>query len=237
VLALLPAAAGRRTPQFGDKLHKLAGALRAAGPLDAYRGLVTLWNPGELVETQEAESPLGDAEGAMLAGVDDPVERFQLLDTATYLPDDILTKVDRASMAVSLEARVPLLDHRVVEFAWHLPPELKLRHGTGKWLLRRVLARHVPPSLTARPKAGFALPLDSWLCGPLRDWAEALLDPSRLKGDAAIDPVPVRAAWRRHLAGRANEQHRLWAVLMLQAWLEREKSAPTRPAASEAVPA
>src|SRR5690606_24678521 len=146
----------------------------------------------------------------------DHVERMQYLDTITNLPDDILTKVDRASMAASLEARVPLLDHRIVEFAWSLPLHFKIRNGETKWLLRRVLDRHVPRSLIERPKRGFGVPIGSWLRGPLRDWAETLIEEARLRREGFFDPVPVRKRWVDHLSGRRNGQHAIWTILMFQ---------------------
>jgi len=142
------------------------------------------------------------------------------LDQISYLPDDILAKVDRASMAVSLESREPLLDYRLVEFAWRLPLSMKVRGGKGKRVLRRVLYRYVPEALIERPKMGFGIPLGSWLRGPLREWAESLLDPRAIRAHGLIDPEPVQAKWREHLAGRADWNYYLWAVLMLQVWLE-----------------
>jgi asparagine synthase (glutamine-hydrolysing) len=147
---------------------------------------------------------------------------MMLLDLLGYLPDDILVKVDRASMGVSLEARAPFLDHRVVELAWRLPLRQKVRGGEGKWILRRILDRHVPRSLLERPKQGFAVPIDSWLRGPLRGWAEDSLSADRLRRDGYLDPGPVQAALRDHLSGRRNRQHELWAVLAFQSWLDAQ---------------
>ena len=207
-------------PQFGDRLHKLAGVM-AGTPEDFYRLTVTHWpEPGKVV--------LGGAEPKGLlwdervkALVPDPVERMQYLDTLTYLPDDILTKVDRASMAVSLEVRVPLIDHRVVEFSWRVMPAMKAQGGVGKRLLRRVLDRYVPRHLIERPKMGFGVPIDSWLRGPLKDWAETLLAEKRLASEGVFNPAPIREKWREHLSGARNWQYPLWTVLMFQSWKER----------------
>jgi asparagine synthase (glutamine-hydrolysing) len=145
---------------------------------------------------------------------------MQLFDTATYLPDDILQKVDRASMAVSLEVRPPLLDHRVVAFAWRLPRRMRISGGETKWLLRRVLDRYVPRDLVSRPKMGFGIPLASWLRGPLRAWAEDLLDPSRL-GGGLLDVAAVRKLWTEHVSGRRNWAYALWTILMYESWRRR----------------
>lgn len=203
----------------GDKLHKLAASAARSRPEDVYLGLVSLWHdPGAMViGGSEPVTPITDPAATLASG--DPTAQAMYLDTVTYLPDDILAKVDRASMSVSLEARVPLLDHRVFELAWRLPPGLRVVGGDGKHLLRRVLARHVPTELFDRPKMGFGVPIGVWLRGPLRAWAEDLLDEGRLRRQGILDPAPVRAAWHAHLAGTADEKYRLWAVLSLQAWL------------------
>ena len=217
----------RRPRQPGDKLHKLAGVLGAADPDALYRRLVSQWDdPDSLVPGgREPRGRLWD--DGVAAAMPDFVERMQYLDSVTYLPDDILAKVDRASMGVSLEARVPLLDHRVVEHAWRVRLSQKIRNGQGKWLLRQVLYRHVPRELIERPKSGFAVPIDTWLRGPLRAWAEDLLDERRLRSDGYFDPAPIRACWAEHLAGTRNNQHRLWSVLMFQAWKQHWGTAST----------
>jgi asparagine synthase (glutamine-hydrolysing) len=214
---LLPAAL--RPALFGDKLHKLAALLGAADCDAVYKQLVSHWRDPQALVPGGRDDPAPVWEAARR--IENFAERMAFLDTTTYLPDDILTKLDRASMSVGLETRVPLLDHRVVEFAWSLPRHLRLRGGESKWLLRQVLYRHVPRALIERPKAGFAVPVAAWLRGPLRDWAEDLLDERRLRADGLFDPAPVRAAWADHLAGRGNHWQGLWGVCMAQAWHAR----------------
>ena len=153
----------------------------------------------------------------------DPVQRMMFMDTMTYLSDDILCKVDRAAMGVSLETRVPFLDHRVVEKAWSMPLNMKIRNGQGKWALRQILHKRVPREMIERPKQGFALPLGQWLRGPLRHWAENLLDPTRLSNEGYLKPEPIRQKWAEHKAGKRNWEHSLWSVLMFQAWLEKQQ--------------
>ena len=215
---LLPARLRYTNP--GDKLHKAAEILAVRSPEEIYLGLVSHWkNPAQLVPgSHEPLTLLTDP--AQQADLPDFEHRMMYLDTVTYLPDDILAKVDRAAMAVSLETRVPLLDHRVVEFAWTLPLAMKIRHGQGKWLLRQVLYHHVPQSLMDRPKMGFGVPIDHWLRGPLKPWAEALIEPGRLMREGVFDPAPIQQKWIEHQSGSRNWSYYLWDVLMFQAWQE-----------------
>jgi asparagine synthase (glutamine-hydrolysing) len=198
--------------------QKLARALGAANGEALYEGLASFWAEGSPVR----EAPPVPSVGERCASLQSLslAERMMYWDAATYLPDDILAKVDRAAMAVSLETRVPMLDHEVVEFAWRLPPAMRVRAGRTKPLLRRLLERHVPRKLFERPKMGFAVPLEHWLRGPLRGWAESLLAEPRLEREGWFDAARVRAAWREHLEGRRERQHDLWIVLMFQAWLD-----------------
>ena len=214
---LVPA---RRRPSYGgDKMQKTAAMLRE-GPQGAYRSLVSAWDDPEAIVLGARELKGAIFDPDLAAALPDGLDRMQYLDTLTYLPDDILTKVDRASMAVGLEVRVPILDHRIVEFSWRLPSRFKMRGGKGKWLLRQLAYRHVPKALLDRPKSGFAVPIGAWLRGPLCDWAEALLQPARLEESGLLDAAPIRARWEEHLDGRRNWHGSLWTVLMFQAWRE-----------------
>lgn len=219
---LLPENARQRLP--GEKLHKLALALPVRVAPAYYSALVSAWpDPGQLVPgASEPPWALRQPGGWPSPSLcpEGGTAWMQFLDSSWYLPEDILTKVDRASMSVGLEARAPYLDHRVAEFAWSLPPEMRVRAGHGKWALRALLERYVPSALWERPKTGFGVPLDAWLRGPLKAWAETLLDPERLACEGYFEPAPVAKAWAEHQSGRYNRQYRLWPVLMFQSWLE-----------------
>ncbi len=209
---------------WGGKLHKAAGVLAAGSVNELYLGLVSHWDdPASVVIGGNEPPTLLAGNAPALDGLDD-IQRMMALDTLTYLPDDILVKVDRAGMGVSLEGRVPFLDHRVVEFAWSLPQNMKLRDGMGKWVLRQVLYRHVPKELIERPKMGFGVPIGDWLRGPLRDWAENLLDEARLRREGYFQPAPIRQKWAEHLSNTRNWQYHLWDVLMFQAWLAENET-------------
>ncbi len=212
-----------RDGKAGAKANRFAEILGAETPEAIYRAITSHWrDPRSVV--------LGVTRDAPRFGIDEGLNRLgsfsdqmMYLDSVTYLPDDILTKVDRASMSLGLEVRVPLLDHRVVEFAWRLPLSMKYRAGQRKWLLRQVLQRYVPQGLYDRPKKGFGVPIGEWLRGPLRDWAEALLDESRLRREGYFEPRPILDKWREHLSGAQDWRAYLWDILMFQAWLEAQR--------------
>ncbi len=208
----------------GDKLHKLGEILAVRHPEEIYHQLVSHWkNPASIVlGGQEPPTVLTDQKNWL--ALPELTHRMMYLDMMSYLPGDILAKVDRAAMGVSLETRVPLLDHRIVEFAWRLPLEFLIRDGQTKWALRQVLYRYVPRALFERPKKGFGVPIGAWLRGPLRQWTETLLEESRLRREGFFDPAPIRRKWVEHLSGARNWQSYLWDVLMFQAWLEAQRS-------------
>jgi len=211
-----------RYASLGDKLHKGAGVLASHTVDELYLGIVShLRNPsGWIIGGYEPATNLTGLRPDLARLT--AVERMMVLDTISYLPDDILAKVDRAAMGVSLENRVPFLDHRIVEFAWSLPLSYKLCEGQTKWPLRQVLYRHVPRELIDRPKMGFGVPLHDWLRGPLREWAESLLEEDRLRSEGYFHPAPIRQIWAEHLCGKRNWMAQLWNVLMFQAWLEKQ---------------
>lgn len=215
----------QRIARVGDKAHKLGSRLtRVRSMDDLYLSLVSEWpSPGALLlpEKRPSREPLGIlTEPLPVRGVDEDELRMMYRDSISYLPDDILCKVDRAAMAVSLETRVPFLDHRVAEVAWRMPLAMKIRGNTGKWSLRQVLYRHVPRELIERPKAGFGVPIGDWLRGPLRPWAEHLLSDATLARGNLLAAAPIQLAWREHVSSRRDWTHRLWSVLMFQAWME-----------------
>ena len=213
----------------GEKLHKLAPLLELS-EREQYRRIVSHWSdPGQVVlGASERPTILDDVS---LDGLfEDAVERMRYFDLATYLPGDILTKVDRATMAASLEARAPLLDHRLIEWSFRVPSSIHIRDGQGKWLLRKILGKRVPSALFDRPKSGFGIPLGEWLRGPLRPWAEELLAHDRLERSGLLMPGPVRKLWQDHLTAKTNGQYLLWPVLMLMAWLDEWKEIPEREA-------
>ena len=231
-MSLLPARLRPSMPE--QKLQKLAALIGEDDAGALYRGLVSLWPEPERLVPGAAEKRGLVWDPAIAREQPALTERMMLLDTLTYLPDDLLTKVDRASMSVGLEVRVPLLNHHVVELAWRLPRAMKLRGGTTKWALRQILYRHVPPALIERPKQGFSVPLAAWLRGPLGDWAQDLLSPAALRHGGWIEPAPVAQRWQEHRAGRRDWSQSLWAVLMFQSWLAEEARPQTQPSAQAA---
>lgn len=218
VRGILPASLQLR--MAGDKAHKLASILAGDSGADIYQRLVSIWPDADSFVSGGRALKAPSTAWDSLVDLDAPENRMMVLDATTYLPDDILCKVDRAAMAVSLETRAPFLDHRVVEFAWSLPLDMKLRDRQGKWILRQLLYKYVPKELVERPKMGFAVPIDTWLRGPLREWAESLLDEARLRREGYFNPVPIRQKWAEHLSGKRNWQYCLWNALMFQAWRE-----------------
>jgi asparagine synthase (glutamine-hydrolysing) len=216
---------GTRQSEIAEKVRKVAEVFGSESPEAVYFHLVSHWKQPAAVVKGSVEPPTILSDPLAWANLPDFTQRMMFLDLVTYLPDDILAKVDRASMGVSLEGRVPLLDdHRVVEFAWRLPLDFKIRRGQSKWLLRQVLYRYVPPALIERPKKGFSVPIDAWLRGPLRPWVEDLLSEQRLNQEGYFNPQPIRQKWTEHLEGKHNWHYYLWDVLMFQAWLAENRS-------------
>jgi asparagine synthase (glutamine-hydrolysing) len=217
---LLPSKLRQRLP--GEKLHKISGVLSCLDPRDMYAALTSHWqHPADLVIGASSPHTNPNLTPSPCTSL---VEYMMYSDATSYLPDDILVKLDRATMAASLEARVPMLDHHLVEFASRLPLRLKIRNGVGKWILRQVLYKYVPAHLIERPKMGFGVPLHAWLRGPLRSWAEALLDSTRLRNEGFFDPAVVRSTWLDHLSGKHDWGYHLWDILMFQSWLQACRS-------------
>jgi asparagine synthase (glutamine-hydrolysing) len=219
VTRFLPARWQVRNPS--TKAVKLARVLSASNPQDAYRALTTHWDDADtlvLANTSETMADDGRLSPVFEGGI---TEEMLWSDLVGYLPDDILAKLDRAAMAVSLETRVPFLDRKILDLAWRFPLDAKLRGNRTKWVLRQVLERHVPAALVERPKMGFGVPIGSWLRGDLADWAEHLLSERRLRDQGLLDPVPVRRAWDLHRTGRRDLGYELWDVLVLQSWIDR----------------
>lgn len=214
----------RPTPQGkepnGQRLHRIANYARSRNVDELHRKMVSVWRFPEAAVINGSNPPSILADHLPPRGDLTDIERMMQLDMLTYMPDDILTKVDRATMSVALESRAPLLDHRVAEFIWPLPLNMKIRDGKSKWLLRQVLYRHVPKDLIERPKMGFEVPIGLWLRGGLRDWAEALITPDRLKREGFLQHALIRRMWDQHQKGSHNWGLQLWNVLMFQAWLE-----------------
>ena len=208
-----------------DRMIKLADSFNHQSPENIYRDLSSHWKTPDQIVINGREPLTVFLDKSKWPLFHNFGETMMYLDMMSYLPDDILVKVDRASMGVSLEARAPFLDdHRVIEFAWRLPQSLKMRQGKTKWILRQVLYRHVPPSLIERPKMGFGIPIDSWLRGPLKDWAEALLNESTIKQQGFFNPEPIQKKWNEHIRGETNWQYYLWDILMFQSWLDFNRS-------------
>ena len=205
---------------LSEKSSKLVDRLHAAADVDdLYRSLVSEWPAQSLVRGSKRLQTVLDT-SYWIEGLEQMEARMMAWDTLTYLPDDILHKVDRAAMAASLESRVPFLDHRVVELAWRLPLTMKIRNGQGKWVLRQLLSRYVPAELIERPKSGFALPMGDWLRGPLREWAEGLLEPGRIESEGYLNAQLIHSRWTGHLTNSRDQTAALWSVLMFQSWLE-----------------
>lgn len=216
---ILPA--GLRRPDMGRKVHTLAEMLTAECPEAMYLKIISYWKPPASVVIGHSEPSTKLTDRSQWVKCPDALHKMMAVDMLMYLPDDILVKVDRASMAASLEARVPLLDQRIIEFAWQLPIAMKVHGEQGKWILRQLLGRYVPTTFFDRPKMGFSVPIDSWLRGPLRDWAESLLDEKRLRDQGILNPTPIMRKWNEHVSGTSNWSEQIWLVLMFQAWLDQ----------------
>ena len=208
---------------MGSKAHRMASHLKTVNSLDDiyYRIVTEGFNEESLICGNQNILKTKLNNSSIIYGINESEQRMMLWDSVTYLPDDILTKVDRAAMGVGLETRIPFLDYKVVELAWRLPLDMKIKNGVGKWPVRKVLYKYVPSELIERPKAGFAVPVDQWIRGPLREWASDLLDETRIQREGYFNPKLVKELWEQHLSGRHDWTPRLWAILMFQAWLDK----------------
>jgi len=212
----------KRYKNIGDHLYKVADIISKNNPQDMYLSAASFWNNTDNIVLNSPESMIFSKEQVNWFKHLDDRENMMYLDTISYLPDDILTKVDRSSMAVSLEARTPFLDHRVVELSWQIPINMKINDGKGKWILRKILEDYIPVELIDRPKMGFGAPIGRWLRGPLKEWAESLINDVRLKQEGYFDPVLVANMWEQHINGSRNWGYHLWSILMFQAWLDKK---------------
>ena len=205
-----------------DKVYKIASVLESKTLFDIYYKLISNWqNPNEiLLNGKEPRTFLTNYKSELTEL--DGQQQMMLLDSMTYLPDDILVKTDRAAMATSLETRAPFLNHKLLEYAWQIPQPLKLKKTQSKWILRQILYKYIPKKLVERPKVGFGVPIDSWLRGPLKDWAQALLDKTKLRNEGFFNPDSINIKWTEHLSGKKNLQHEIWSILMFQEWLSKK---------------
>ena len=234
LLAAMPRACG--PAQISDKIAKARQALSCEQPDDLYRHIASKWRDPSTLAIRACEASRTPCDPGIAFDIPGFAERMQFYDSVSYLPDDILTTLDRTTMQVGLEARVPLLDHRVVEFAWRQPLRRKFRDGNGKWLLRQILHRYVPAELVDRPKSGFNVPIGSWLRGPLREWAEDLLDPRQIASDGLLRADNITRMWREHLSGLRDWRYPLWVVLMLQQWNRGRCSHTAAPNGASLIP-
>jgi asparagine synthase (glutamine-hydrolysing) len=207
-----------------SRLQRVASVLAHDEPGRTYQAMVSHWDDPRQVVIDGSEPAIAFADPTYSAVAGSDVASMMLLDAAVYLPDDILVKVDRASMAVSLESRCPLLDYRLFEFAWRMPMSLKRKNGIGKWPLKQLAYRLIPRTLLERPKTGFSIPTAEWLRGPLSEWSADLLDSGRLRREGFLDPAPVERAWKFHLTGKADNGSRLWTILMFESWLQQHRT-------------
>ena len=209
-----------KSNNFSDRVFKGGRLLKAESVDQFYLEFISYWNnPEALVINSKEPKTILNSNNKSAHNMTN-TERMMYLDLLSYLPGDILTKVDRASMAVSLETRLPFMDHRLIEFAWTLPNEYKYKNGRTKWILKEVLNKYIPKKLYDRPKQGFGIPINEWLKGSLREWAEELLNEQKLKEQGYFDAIKIREKWMQHQSGKSNWQHQIWNILMFQSWLE-----------------